>query len=78
MCLTLPLKNVALACNSYTGWVGGAYQCLQLTVRVQSIDFGISYFLLDEHLTVYYTVFEFHEDRCRAAQRVFAEMTYRF
>ena len=43
--------------------------------RVQSIDFGVSYFLLEE---LYYTVFEFYEDRRRAARRVFAETTYRF
>ena len=30
-------------------------------------DFGVSYFLLEEHLTVYYTVLEFYEDRRRAA-----------
>ena len=38
-------------------------------MRVQSTDFGVSYFLLEEHLTIYYTVFEFYEDRRRAVRR---------
>ena len=41
------------------------FQCLQLTVRIRSTYFGVSYFLLEEHLTVYYTVFEFYEDAGR-------------
>ena len=81
MRLTLPLKKVALAYNSCPGRVGGAGNLIVVpvvTVRVRSTDFGVSYFLLEEHLTVYYTVFEFYEDRHRAARRVFAETTYRF
>ena len=77
MCLTSPLKKkVALACNSYYCLGGRSRQfdscvCSTLTVHVRSTDFGIGYFLLEEHLTVYYTVFEFYEDRHRAARRVF-------
>ena len=53
-------KKVALACNSCAGWVGGAGNLIAVaavTVRIQSTDFGISDFLLEEHLTLYYTVF---------------------
>ena len=79
----LTAKKVSLACNSCAGWVGGAgnwYQCLRLTVCVQSTtaDFGVSYFLLEKHLTIYYTAFGFYEDRHWVAWKVFAEMTYRF
>ena len=74
------VKKATLACNSCAGWVGGAGNLIAVpaVVHVRSTDFGVSYFLLEEHLTVYYTVFEFYEDRYRAARRVFAEMTYRF
>ena len=81
MRLTLLLKKVALACNSCIGWVGGACNLIAVlpvnSLRT-STNFGVSYFLLEEHLTVYYTVLEFYEDRCWAARRVFAETTYRF
>ena len=76
MRLTLPLKKLHWPVTAVL--VEWAEQCLRLTVRVRSTDFGVSYFLLEEHLTVYYTVFEFYEDRRRAARRVFAETTYHF
>ena len=72
-------KKVALACNSCTGWVGRAGNLIAVaavTVRIQSTDFGISDFLLEEHLTLYYTVFKLYEDRHRVAQKVFGETTY--
>ena len=78
MYLTLPLKKVALACNNCAGWVGGVGNLSEVNSRVWSTDFGISYFLLEGHLTVYYTVSEFYEDRYRAARRVFTETAYRF
>ena len=85
MRLTLPLKklHMPVTANSCAGWVGGAGNLIAVPAAAvnsprTSTDFGVSYFLLEEHLTVYYTVFEFYEDRCRAARRVFAETTYRF
>ena len=76
-------KKFVIACNSCAGWVGGAGNLIAVPAAAvnrprTSTDFSVSYFLLEEHLTVYYTVFEFYEDRCRAARRVFAERTYRF
>ena len=67
--------------KSCAGWVGRAgnliRQCLWLTVRVRSTEFGVSYFELEEHLTIYYTAFEFYfyKDRHRAARRVFTKTT---
>ena len=78
MRLTLPLKKVALTCNSCTGWVSRAGNSIAVNSRVRSTDFSVSYFLLEEHLTVYYTVFEFYEDSRRAAWRVFTKTTYHF
>ena len=74
MCLT----DTAQSC---AGWVVGAGNLISVPAvnspggRVQSTYFGVSYFLLEE---LYYTVFEFYEDRRRAARRVFAKTTYRF
>ena len=67
MRLTLLLKKVALASNSCTGWASGACNLIAVPAVNRSTDFGVSYYLLEEHLTVYYTVFEFYEDRRRAA-----------
>ena len=71
-------KKVALACNSCAGWVGGAGNLIAVPAVIQITDFGVSYFVLEEHLTVYYTVFEFYKDRHRAVRKVFAETTYRY
>ena len=75
-------KKVALACSNCAGWVGGAGNLIAVPAvnspRTEDTDFGVSYFLLEEHFTTNYTVFEFYEDRRRVAQRVFTETTYRF
>ena len=46
-------KKVALACNSCTGWVGGAGNSVAVNSCVRSTDFSVSYFVLEKHLTVY-------------------------
>ena len=85
MRLTLPLRKLHKPVTAVlVGWpVGGAGNLIAVPAAAvnsphTSTDFGVSYFLLEKHLTVYYTVFEFYEDRCRAARRGFAETTYRF
>ena len=84
MRLTLPLRKLHKPVTAVlVGWpVGRAGMIAVPAAAVNSphtsTDFGVSYFLLEKHLTVYYTVFEFYEDRHRAARRVFAEMTYCF
>ena len=72
-------KKVALACNSCAGWVGGAGNLIAVpAVNSPRTKYWLRRQLFPVGRTSYYTVFEFYEDRHRAARRVFAETTYRF